>query len=258
VDGTPADNDSPLRRFLREGGWQDGVRGEMHGELQPVGQNWLNNPQMLKSAMPTARTMEFAYTQEGSKPQNFPKAAADLLEVLSTHRTSCPKRPILFIAHRAGGVILQKALVLDRAPEVGLRPRFEEYEFPDHIFDNISQLHQLSVSTQPLPTNITSRVNDDNLQQAKRSSEVLTSNAPPISHRPEVRPVPKLEILNVIIGTVFLESQLRSKDDRVTHALFMDTIGELGIPVRWYSRKNERLSIPPPHKVNIPSKNTER
>ena len=79
-------------------------------------------------------------------------------------------------------------------------PRFEEYEFSDHTFDNISQLHQLSVSAQLLTTNITFRVNDDNLQQAKRSSEVLTSNAPPNSHRPEMQPVPKLEILNVIIG----------------------------------------------------------
>jgi hypothetical protein len=60
VDRTPADNDSPLHSFLREGGWQDGVRGEMHGGLQPVSQNWLNNPQMLRSAMPTPGIIEFA------------------------------------------------------------------------------------------------------------------------------------------------------------------------------------------------------
>jgi hypothetical protein len=136
MDRTLANNDGPLLRFLREDRPHDNERGRTHGELQPVNQNWLANPQMLKWAMLTARIMEFAY-MEGSSPKNFPKVAADVFGSSSTHRTGCPKRPIMFIAHRVGGIILQKALTSNRAFEVLSRPRIEDYEFPDHIFANI-------------------------------------------------------------------------------------------------------------------------
>jgi hypothetical protein len=109
---------------------------------------------MLKSAMPTARIIEFVYKGEGSKPQTFPEVAADLLEILSIHQTDCPKRPIMFVAHRVGGVILQKSMALDRAPEVLLRPSFEDHKFPDHIFANVSRGDPLL--SQPPPTNTTS------------------------------------------------------------------------------------------------------
>jgi hypothetical protein len=231
VDGNPGDNSSPLVRFFREGDPKDQGEEEMFGISQPVDKNWLTNPQMLKAAIPTARIMEPAYTQVGSKTQNIPKVAVDLLEALSIHRASCPKRPIMFIAHRTGGGILQRAFVLDRAAEELLRPRFEEHKFLFHSFAVISQGEQLSSPTQEPPIAATSPVNDGSLQQAKRTSLETVSRTP--AQALAVQPVRKPEILNVVIGIVFLETVVKSKDDRALHTRFMDIISELGIPARW-------------------------
>ncbi len=253
ADGNPPDNDSPLLRFLREGGPQG---QEKDVDLQPV--DWLANPQMLKAALPTARIMEFAYTPEGSKAQNIPRVAADFSEALSKHRTGCLKRPVMFIAHGRGGSILQRVFTLDRATEELLRPRFEESIFPRRSFAVTSQGEQISSSTEQPPITTVSPVNNNNLRQAKRTSVESTSSSRRPVQASALQPTLKPEILNVVIGTIFLETQVRRiKDDKVLFTSFTNKVDELGIPARWYYRKRDRRNAPPVRKVKIPLKNIE-
>ncbi|KAI0170423.1 hypothetical protein BJ166DRAFT_195031 [Pestalotiopsis sp. NC0098] len=79
--------------------------------------NWLQDPSMLAKSVPEARIMRFGYTSIWfGKPEDEPKVTkvADvaqlLIQELHWHRKKNPDRPIIFIAHSFGGLVLLRAL----------------------------------------------------------------------------------------------------------------------------------------------------
>ncbi|KAL1867896.1 hypothetical protein Daus18300_006171 [Diaporthe australafricana] len=73
---------------------------------------------MLPKAIPSARIARFAYQSEwlgrDAIQQRLPLVSDQLLSSLLAHRKSCPKRPLLFIGHCFGGIVVQKAIIIAR------------------------------------------------------------------------------------------------------------------------------------------------
>jgi hypothetical protein len=70
---------------------------------------------MLPSTVPTARIMRFAYESQwlGKEAvhQRLPLVADRLLCGLGELRHGCPDRPVIFIGHCFGGIVIQKAVI---------------------------------------------------------------------------------------------------------------------------------------------------
>jgi hypothetical protein len=95
---------------------------------------------MLPLAMPTARIIEFSYSQDALKQRGssatISKLVSQFLQSLELHRETCPKRPILYIAHESGGEILRVAF--ESHVETYLGPRYD-----------MEKLHKLSSLPSP-------------------------------------------------------------------------------------------------------------
>jgi surfactin synthase thioesterase subunit len=70
---------------------------------------------MLPAAIPNARIMRFGYSSryignEADEPikQELSTVAAGLLQALRSKREADPKRPLVFIGHCFGGLVIQK------------------------------------------------------------------------------------------------------------------------------------------------------
>ena len=79
--------------------------------------NWLTDPEMLPNSFPHARVMSFNYgwKQRSTTFRIRNDAAYRLLNALAEDREDTlrfPPRPIVFIGHSFGGVVIQTALVL--------------------------------------------------------------------------------------------------------------------------------------------------
>jgi len=79
--------------------------------------NWLNDPELLPNSFPRARIMSFNYgwKQRSTTFQIRHDAAYRLLNALAKDLEGTlrfPPRPIVFIGHGFGGVVIQTALVL--------------------------------------------------------------------------------------------------------------------------------------------------
>jgi hypothetical protein len=79
--------------------------------------NWLTDPEMLPTSFPHARVMSFNYgwKQRSTTFRIRNDAAYQLLNALAEDREDTlrfPPRPIVFIGHSFGGVVIQTALVL--------------------------------------------------------------------------------------------------------------------------------------------------
>ncbi|KAK7423679.1 hypothetical protein QQX98_000869 [Neonectria punicea] len=78
--------------------------------------NWLSNHAMLPAALPNARIMAFGYNSvwfgDDAVKQSVESVANKLLEELSKNRTNCPRRPIIFIGHCFGGLVIQQAYTM--------------------------------------------------------------------------------------------------------------------------------------------------
>jgi hypothetical protein len=80
------------------------------------GVNWLKDAHMLPNIVPESRIMLFEYESEyqgeSAIAQRLSLIAERLLLELDASRTQCGQRPLLFIGHCFGGVVIEKALVL--------------------------------------------------------------------------------------------------------------------------------------------------
>ncbi|CAN9124810.1 unnamed protein product [Alternaria alternata] len=83
--------------------------------------NWLQAEDMLPAIAPHARIMRYGYQSqwfgEGAMRQNASILAQRLLLALRRKREEYPHRPLLFIAHCFGGLVVLKALVDARHDE---------------------------------------------------------------------------------------------------------------------------------------------
>lgn len=77
------------------------------GNANQKGVNWLVDDNMLPHHIPTARILRFGYKQASFKDdiQAFSYA---LLRQLHVARDECPRRPIIWIGHSLGGLIIRK------------------------------------------------------------------------------------------------------------------------------------------------------
>lgn len=74
--------------------------------------NWLKNEEMLPKAIPNTRTLQLGYESHwfGNEAiqQRLPLVADQLLHGLLDLRTECMHRPIVFIGHCFGGLVIEK------------------------------------------------------------------------------------------------------------------------------------------------------
>lgn len=79
------------------------------------GVNWLSDPQMLPSRTPDARILRFGYDSlwlgKEAIRTRLPTIADKLLLVLARERQQDPMRPLIFIGHCFGGLVIQRALI---------------------------------------------------------------------------------------------------------------------------------------------------
>ena len=74
--------------------------------------NWLNDPEMLPSKIPGARVLRCGYQSDWiGTDANYTRPsliAESMLKDLSQHREHEPERPLVFVAHSFGGLVLLK------------------------------------------------------------------------------------------------------------------------------------------------------
>lgn len=77
--------------------------------------NWLEHPDMLPKLAPKARIMAYGYMSnwygKGAMNVDLGSIAQRLLDLLNLRREDCPDRPLIFIVHCYGGLVLIKALI---------------------------------------------------------------------------------------------------------------------------------------------------
>ncbi|EPS42862.1 hypothetical protein H072_3143 [Dactylellina haptotyla CBS 200.50] len=82
------------------------------------GKHWLQDGDMLPAAVPNARILRFAYESQwlgkNMISQKLPDVAESLLRALKQERQNCPHRPIIFVGHCFGGIVIEKALTAAR------------------------------------------------------------------------------------------------------------------------------------------------
>ncbi|KAF4494158.1 kinesin [Fusarium agapanthi] len=84
--------------------------------------NWLSDKDMLPSELPDARIMSYCYNSQwigdSAVKSSLEGVAAKLLRSLGPERKKCPERPVIFIGHCLGGLVMQQAyLSLHLQPE---------------------------------------------------------------------------------------------------------------------------------------------
>lgn len=75
--------------------------------------NWLKDSEMLPKAVPDARVLSVGLDIHDCTdvPLDLEAGAAILCNRLTAERADCSKRPILFVGHAYGGIIIEQALV---------------------------------------------------------------------------------------------------------------------------------------------------
>ncbi|KAF2472617.1 uncharacterized protein BDR25DRAFT_284166 [Lindgomyces ingoldianus] len=85
--------------------------------------NWLNEEAMLPTVAPYARIMRYGYQSqwfgEGAMRQKASTVARRLLLALQRKRKECLFRPLIFVAHCFGGLVVLKALLEAQQDENG-------------------------------------------------------------------------------------------------------------------------------------------
>ncbi|KAF3921277.1 hypothetical protein ABW21_db0206946 [Orbilia brochopaga] len=84
--------------------------------------NWLKDENMLHAALPTARILRFGYDSiwygAGAVKQRLANISNELLTDLKYERRGCEDRPIIFVGHCFGGLVMQKAYNLAKANDI--------------------------------------------------------------------------------------------------------------------------------------------
>ena len=90
---------------------------EHRAREKPRPVSWLNHEDMLPKALPDARVLQFGYpimsgqSDPNKRMKNLDLAADQLSSRLMEWRKDCPNRPILFIGHDFGLVVIERALI---------------------------------------------------------------------------------------------------------------------------------------------------
>ncbi|KAE8440997.1 hypothetical protein EG329_006134 [Mollisiaceae sp. DMI_Dod_QoI] len=88
---------------------------------------WLSNPDFLPKHLPNARVFLFGYNSNVAFSMSTTgvfEQAANLLDHLERERSSAPSRPLIFLCHSLGGIVVKQALVTAKLTECH-RPIFE-------------------------------------------------------------------------------------------------------------------------------------
>jgi len=84
--------------------------------------DWLKDDDMLPKALPKARIMRFGYNSiwfgDQAVKNRLANLANELLTDLKYERLECQDRPIVFVGHCFGGLIMQKAYNMAKANDV--------------------------------------------------------------------------------------------------------------------------------------------
>ncbi|KFA48816.1 hypothetical protein S40293_01512 [Stachybotrys chartarum IBT 40293] len=112
ADNNPSGNNDPVDLVFVHG-----LQGNLRGTWKQVGTHepWFCNPDFLGSLKNTVRVLSFGYDAsvfgEVADTRIIDHANA-LLRNLVLRRLDCPERPLIFIAHSLGGLVVKKAIVL--------------------------------------------------------------------------------------------------------------------------------------------------
>lgn len=91
------------------------TRSDTRSDIRSEKVNWLKDVHMLPHAVPHTRILSFAYESQwlgkDSINQRLPLVAQHLLKSLIEQRKDYPSRPLIFIGHCFGGIVIEKALV---------------------------------------------------------------------------------------------------------------------------------------------------
>ena len=108
----------PQRKAFQING--DTARAKLAGKPSGDGKasrnvNWLTDDSMLPSLVPGARVLRFGYRlplpgRDAESRMNVLEIARNLLIKLTGERKDCEDRPVIFIGHAWGGVIIERAL----------------------------------------------------------------------------------------------------------------------------------------------------
>jgi hypothetical protein len=93
---------------------------ERRKDTPSKGINWLNDPRMLPGTLQNSRIMEFLYSKDESQFSSLMKVTGRFLQFVSEKRQpileipiiKTPFRPVIFIAHGHGSLILELAFML--------------------------------------------------------------------------------------------------------------------------------------------------
>jgi hypothetical protein len=227
------DNSSPRLKPDGRPGSEDGKSDTASNRPSQSGINWLADSKMLPASMRQARIMEFHYPPKGDEPKQIEGTAKSFLERLREQIHAYPTRPVIFVAHEKGGLILEKALVLDSeaaSPQL-IRSRYDNATDP-------KQAPSLHEGTPHSPSN-------PNLQPpvADGNNSPQTDEAPPNNDLDAIPEPSGLNLLSRVAGAVFLETSLENPDgDERFHLKFARVVVEWDIPVRWYRSKKQAKS----------------
>lgn len=109
----PKDNEAEVDVIAVHG---IGANADLTWESRGV--NWLKHDDMLPSAAKTARIMRFSYNSQWLGPKNIVQhlsaIANDLLYSIRTMRKDFPERPIVFVCHCFGGIVVERAIITAR------------------------------------------------------------------------------------------------------------------------------------------------
>jgi len=109
-----ANTDAHIRSDTRVDTGAD-TRADTRSDITSEKVNWLKDVHMLPHAVPHTRILSFAYESQwlgkDSINQRLPLVAQHLLKSLMEQRKDYPSRPLIFIGHCFGGIVIEKALV---------------------------------------------------------------------------------------------------------------------------------------------------
>lgn len=92
---------------------------------------------LLPATIPNARILVYGWdadthSKEHVSSQTIPRHAEKFVQSFSRQRSGNPRRPIIFIAHRVGGIVLKQALVLCHVKTLGVNNQLRDILVSTH------------------------------------------------------------------------------------------------------------------------------